>query len=872
MAGNWGRFLLLALFFSALASYGGVLPWARPTLIAAAGLTALVVAVGIGKHCRPVALSWVVALFVPPMLLAALQLSALVGTHPWVAADATLFGAHPALSLNPDATFRFLCWTTGVAAVAGAAAIAFRGHRQQQLVQAVVGLAAFHALIALLLLVSGLDLPYLPVNGRARGTFIYTNHAAALWGACLPMAMVLVARVHRRWLVAVAVLIVALVLSSSRGGILTATVVSAPFAWFLLPRRRRLLWAAGGSVLLAGYLTVIGIELTTERFERLVQTEEGINLSGRVVLMQHGAELAREAGPLGSGAGSTETVFWRNGSTPFDNFRVDHLHSDPVEWWLEFGWIGVLAAVVGGSLAAFSLRDHGAGRTSVNHEDHTRRLLRVAAALGLVDLLLHCLADFIFHLEALALLAALLLAVLAAGTKAAQESPPRSSWKPRLFLSLLGLVALLAAAVLTPQEGEMLLAKRTREALRFRLQHPELPLRPAIEQALAVPEPHFVALLVARLRARNDLAQMDAVSTDSAQLDLIQLEHIVPGQPEAWAERLRGQLAGRTFGGPAMAETASRLLAQAPGWPFGRLLLCTASSRLPAADNARLASAVLALGTALPDPAWPMLATALGRSALASWLEQNGNVVQVRSALAWMRGNARARVWHAAWVRCTPTGGVTPAQAILRRVEGSNRDPSSSPAATTLPLDPGGRWAMAESFARAGLPQPAGLAEALTRDGEPWSLWAVPPDLYQAAERARIMPVIGRYLDLPWTRAALAEADLAALAASGRTSGVGPQSDPRLINVAIAAAKGAEADRLALCLHSRRDPSWQQGAGGQWAWTWWYAEAGGRINLPTSGWVGVWVDGHWWAWSADHISVTATLPPGLHRIVVVTPD
>ena len=868
--GRWGRYLLLAVFAGALITYGGVMPWARLGLIAAAGVAALVVAVGIGGNARPVALVWIVALFLPPAVLAAVQLSDLVGVHPWAARDAALLGTHPAWSLDPDATLRFLCWTVGVAAVAAAAALAFRGPRQQQLVAAVVGLAAAHAGVALAVLV--IDPNLLDTGGgvRASGSFIYPNHAAALWGACLPLAMVLAARSNRRWLVAVALLVVALVLSGSRGGILVATAVSAPFAWTLLPRRRRLWWAAGGGVVLAGYLAVIGIEMTSHRFERLVATSEGVDLNGRVVMMKHGAELAREAGWLGSGAGSTETVFWRGRSTEFDNFRVDHLHSDPLEWWLEFGWVGVAAVVGGGLLAAFSLRDRGASRTTADHADHTRRLLRLGAALGLLDLLLHSCADFVFHLEALALLAALLVASLAAGAQAAVSSPPRSSWRPRLLLTLLGLAALGAALVLAPFEDEALLARRTRDALHFHALHPELPLRPVIDAALAVAEPQSIVLLLARLRARTDLELHDIVTDDSARYDLAQLAQRVPGQPEAWAERLRGQLTGRDLPGPGMETTANRLLTQAPGWPFGRFLMAVASGSLPAGPaRTQLAIAVMSIGAPLPDQAWPLLAKALGRQRLAGWLEANGSTLQLRSALAWLRLNACARVWHAVWTSCPPTGELPAAQAMLRLAESSAEDADIR---AILPRDPAGRQAQAALFALAGLPQAPGLAEALTRDGQPYASWVPPPDLYRAADRERVVPVISGYLDLPWARVALAEADKAANAVPGRTSNIGPRSDPRLVLLALSTATGPEADRLELCLHSHRDADWHGDAGSKWAWTWWFAEAGGRIALPANGWVGAWVDGTWWGWTADAMEVGPTLPPGLHRIAIVTPD
>lgn len=880
MAGSWGRYLIFAVFAGALVAYGGVLPWARPALIAGAGLAALFVAFGIGSHCRPVAVGWVCALFAPPAAIAAFQLSHFAGVHPWVVTDATLLGTEPVWTLNPDATKRFLCWTSGVAAIAMSAAWAFRGHRLPYLIYSVVGLVGLHAVFALVVVVSGLELPFMRVDGRARGTFIYTNHAAALWGACLPLAMILAARVHRHWLVIVAFLIIALVLSASRGGILTAAAVSAPLAWFLLPRRGRFWWAISGSMLIVGYLTIIGIELTSKRFEQLVQTNEGINLNGRVVLMQHGAELARDAGPLGSGAGSTDTVFWRHGSTAFDTHRVDHLHSDPLEWWLEFGWVGVVAALAGGGLSFLSLRDWGAHKSIVDQADHTRKLLRIGAGLGLLDLLLHSCADFIFHLEALALLASLLLAALAAGTQAANEGSPRSSWRPRLGLSLLGMCALLSAMVLWPQEGETLLAKRVRSALRFRIEHPELPLRPSIEEALAVVEPQTSVLRLMRLRSRTDLGRNDNRSEIDAQQDLRYLAHLVPGQPEVWAERLRRQLTGPNGATEnaetskiGLADTSLRLLKQAPGWPFGRQLLSTASSQLPTPEGAQLALAVLEIGAPLPGKSWPMLATALGRSELSTWLEIHGSAEQIRSALDWLRCNSRASVWFAAWKRSPPVWRLPPAQFMLRlRTSTDPKVEVSLIPGSILPTEPDGRRALAENFALAGLQIPPALSTTLIQDGLPWSIWSVPPNVYEAKARNTVIEILNGHLDKAWARTVLAECVLAAEVASGQTIKVGPNSDPRLIQLAITRATGPEADRLKLCLHSRRDPLWQPGTGGHWTWTWWFAQPGETLKLPNPGWVGTYIDEVWRGWSADTIRVNADLPTGLHRIVLVTPD
>ena len=79
----------------------------------------------------------------------------------------------------------------------------------------------------------------------------------------------------------------------------------------------------------------------------MFRNENGVTLSGRVTLWRAAWPVALDAGPLGSGAGTVIPAYRRAGDPVFAPFMVDHLHSDPLEWLLEYGWGGALAGAAG---------------------------------------------------------------------------------------------------------------------------------------------------------------------------------------------------------------------------------------------------------------------------------------------------------------------------------------------------------------------------------------------------------------------------------------------------------------------------------------------------------------------------------------------
>jgi O-antigen ligase len=854
------------VFIAALAWYGGAGDFTRPLLAVAVAVVLLLTALGLRSRLQAPPLAWIALLFAPLVAVTLLHVLPLGWHHPWVEPDlAALQVEARAWSIDPPASGAALAWLVTLAGIAVAVTVLGRGERARALAEVLVGVAALTALLGLCLSLADVPWPSAARTSSVRGPFIYPNHAAAFWAACLPLATLLA---HRRpdalrW-GAVAVLALAVLLSGSRGGILVAAAVMLPLAVHLLPRRRRWWWAAGGALAVAGWLWVIGLGEVADKFARL-RGAEGLTLNGRVVIWQAALPVIADAGALGAGAGTTIPAFRRSGETHFADLLVNHLHSDPLEWWLEYGWFGSLVLLAALAAAAWRLRPQPAAWA-----DPARRMLLTGAGAGLLALMLHGCGDFIWHNTVVATTGVVLLC-LAAVAGQAKETAPR----PRRPVQAvcLGLAVLVAGAgwwSWSWHASEVLARDVERAAVARRAAG--LPLGQAdavVRAAQAVPGSVRLATTQAWLAlAAGDRHHAEARLAAAAQL--------APGDAGTWVQRA---LLASSAGDVAGAATAVRhALRWAPAWPDVHQVALTLAAQgggeaLPVEQVATLVTSVL--DSDRPQPPWffPLAARTLGEEALLRHLARAGEGLRT-SAEPWLAAHAPLPDWLA--LRPRPASPRVGAAAALL----GDRLWQPGTWSVTVPVDIEDRRALAEAVDAAGLPLPMALSDALRRDGPPWASWAVSLDLLVPATRAELALVLRTHLHRPWARAWADRVTLAERALAGDL-GVVTRDLAAPVLACLAGRHPRHApppglssvvgERAGLLLQRWRDWEWQDLPHGAGRWSWWYGDGTGQALIDLTRWTALVIDGTWIGWVRGRQDLGPLLGLGLRQVVLLVP-
>ncbi len=195
----------------------------------------------------------------------------------------------------------------------------------------------------------------LAYSGYARGTFINRNHFAAFLGLVWPLLLghVLTLKVPRRadpvqgrreqtlillqkqalGIFCLALIMLALVFSQSRGGILAALFSFTVLCLFAGLRRKRVAGVvAACGVIMLGYGAAIGFEGLANRFQ---QIEHGA--AGRIALWQDGWKAVLDHPLTGTGLGTYPEVgrAYQNALGPGQ--RASHAHNDYLETAVELG-------------------------------------------------------------------------------------------------------------------------------------------------------------------------------------------------------------------------------------------------------------------------------------------------------------------------------------------------------------------------------------------------------------------------------------------------------------------------------------------------------------------------------------------------------
>ncbi|MDM1707271.1 O-antigen ligase family protein [Thiopseudomonas alkaliphila] len=412
--------LLLLLLWLPL-PLGSNRPWAMALLIALVGLLALGWALGV--------LSQRIAL--PRALRAALPLFALLLlVQLWAVLQYTLFGSadtgrsalYIALGLAYSLLFLLI---VGLFA---------ERQRLNWLLAVLVVSGTLQAFYGAFMALSGVEWSLLGIpqvsKGVATGTFVNRNHFAGYLelalGCGIGLLMALRSNERFSWAnfielimgpkarlrLALVIMVIALVMSRSRGGnsafFIALLAVGALFVIRTKQNRKRNILILL-SIILIDTLVVsqyFGLERLKDRIvsTRLVD-QVATNSRGEVEVIQQANEirgqvfldalpLAQDKLLLGQGAGSFESVFSQYSSAAV-RLHFDHLHNDYLQFVIEYGAVatGLLALFVLGCLW-FGLRALWQSRSEY------RAGLALGVCMGLVSLLIHSLSDFNLQIPA----------------------------------------------------------------------------------------------------------------------------------------------------------------------------------------------------------------------------------------------------------------------------------------------------------------------------------------------------------------------------------------------------------------------------------------------------------------------------------------
>lgn len=242
-------------------------------------------------------------------------------------------------------------------------------------------------------------------GGLPFGPYVNRNHFAGFAEMIIPVALVpLVLGKVRRERVFVVVLfamvpIVALLLSASRGGIISFVFeMVILFSLLLIHRIRGKYVVVGGIVVLSAVMAVswIGVQQVLARFSGIQNLE--VSTGKRTAMRRDTWRLFLDHPIIGTGLGTFEMVYPPYDSL-YDGKVVNHAHNDYLEALAETGAIGglcclwFLAVVLLNSLNGMA--DLGNSLSSV---------LNLSGLIACSGILIHSLVDFNLHIPANALL------------------------------------------------------------------------------------------------------------------------------------------------------------------------------------------------------------------------------------------------------------------------------------------------------------------------------------------------------------------------------------------------------------------------------------------------------------------------------------
>lgn len=237
-------------------------------------------------------------------------------------------------------------------------------------------------------------------GGNPFGPYVDRNHFAGFMELIVPVGMSLIAfrGVRREQMAFVGILtlvpVVALILTASRGGIVSFVVEVGLLGVLMRTRKVRFQAVAVASVLLAA-LAVLGWLGAGRVLERIRVSSVGELSTGRRVSMLRGAwHIFLDHPVSGAGLGTLVAVYPKY-EMLYDGKIVDHAHDDYAELLAETGVTGGLCGLVFlAMLFSESARRLAEEQATFSHALH------VAGTVACVGLLIHSLVDFNIHIPA----------------------------------------------------------------------------------------------------------------------------------------------------------------------------------------------------------------------------------------------------------------------------------------------------------------------------------------------------------------------------------------------------------------------------------------------------------------------------------------
>ena len=411
----------------------------------------------------------IAALGTSPLWLGVLQLTplpaslwaSLAGRDAYMAALISAGAALPAalpLSLYPGAT-----WTALLSGVPSAAVFFAALYLPTSLLEKALGVllavGACELLLALLQFSQGSRSIFyfdMPNASGFVGSFANRNHLADFLAMLIPLWFYRLAHESKRsgtssaahraghstleggsrlasmrlplWLFFGFALLVVILSTLSRGGLLSATLVllASSLLWVRnlrqsLARRQRL--GLGAVVVLFGALALFTVGLEGLR-KRMDNQTLSLDAQARRTYTEATLEGARTFWPWGSGVGTFESVFPRFQAALSPGY-VEYAHNDYAQLAMELGVLGVLLALAVAVLVLAQLRRLW---TAWRQEKRLSNdlALRCYCGLGASALLLHSVVEFNLHIPALATTAAFLLGIFLRPLQPSQPVPQRS--------------------------------------------------------------------------------------------------------------------------------------------------------------------------------------------------------------------------------------------------------------------------------------------------------------------------------------------------------------------------------------------------------------------------------------------------------------
>jgi len=242
-------------------------------------------------------------------------------------------------------------------------------------------------------------------GGIPFGPYVNRNHFAGFAELIIPVALVplVLGKVRRERLFLVALFalvpIVALMLSASRGGIISLAVQMVLLFLLLLVRRvNRKHVIAGGMLVLCAVMAVswIGVQHVLERFAGIQSLE--VSAGKRAAMRRDTWRIFLDHPVVGTGLGTLEMVYPPYDSV-YDGKIVNHAHNDYLEALAETGLVGgVCCAWFLGVLLLNALKGMAELDSSFGSS------LNLSGLVACSGILVHSVADFNLHIPANALL------------------------------------------------------------------------------------------------------------------------------------------------------------------------------------------------------------------------------------------------------------------------------------------------------------------------------------------------------------------------------------------------------------------------------------------------------------------------------------